>query len=74
MLSNLIEVFPSEESLVLLLAEVEGEGGRLGALLPQSAGAVPGQRVVSHHVIMGVAASQNATPARAAQWRDGELW
>lgn len=73
-LANLVEVFPSEERLVLLLAEVDGEGVRLGAFLPQSAGAVPGQRVVSHHVIVGVAAGQNAASARAAQWRDGELW
>lgn len=73
MLSNLVEIFPSKEGLVLLLAEVEGEGGRLGALLPLDAGAVPGQRVVSHHVIVGVAAGQNAASARAAQWRDGEL-
>lgn len=73
MLSNLVEIFPSKEGLVLLLAEVQGEGGRLGALLPLGAGAVPGQRVVSHHVIVGVAAGQNAASARAAQWCDGEL-
>lgn len=71
--SNLVEIFPSEEGLVLLLVEVDGEGRRLGAVLPQRAGAVPRQRVVPHLVVVRVLTRQDAAPAGAAQRRDREL-
>lgn len=71
--SHLVQILPSEERLVSQLVEVDGEGPRFGALLPQKAGAVPGQGVVPHPVVVGVTAAQNAAPAGAAQRRDGEL-
>lgn len=73
MLSHLVEILPSEERLVLELAEVGGEGLGLGAFLPLDAGAVPGHGVVPHPVVVGVPTRQDAAPAGAAQRRDREL-
>lgn len=71
--SNLVEIFPSEERLVLVFVEVDGEGVGLGAFLPQGAGAVPGQGVVPHPVVVRVPTRQDAAPAGAAQRRHREL-
>lgn len=71
--SDLVQIFPGEQCLVLLLVEVDGEGLGLGAFLPQRAGAVPRQGVVPHLVVVGVPTRQDAAPAGAAQRRDSEL-
>lgn len=51
---NLVEVLSSKERVVLLFLEVDGEGPRLGPLLPQETGAVSGQGVIPHRVVVGV--------------------
>lgn len=71
--SDLVEVLPSEERLIFLFAEVDGEGLGLGPFLPHGAGAVPGQGVVPDLMVVGVPARQNAAPARAAERRGREL-
>ena len=71
--ADLIEIFPSEERLVLLLAEVDWEGFSFGSFLPQSAGAVPRHRVVPDLVVVRVSTRQDAAAARAAQRRDCKL-
>lgn len=73
LVTNLVKIFPGEERLVFLFTEVDGEGQRLGAFLPERARAVPRQGVVSHHVIVGVLTGQNAASAGAAEWRDCKL-
>ncbi|MEQ2197612.1 hypothetical protein XENOCAPTIV_000930 [Xenoophorus captivus] len=67
---NLVQILPSEERLVFLFAEVDGESLGFRSLLPLNAGAVTRQGIVPNLMVVGVLTRQNATPARAAQRRD----
>lgn len=73
MCSDLVQILPSEERLIFLFVEVDGEGGAFRTFLPQRAGAVPRQGVVPHLVVVGVLSRQDAAPAGAAQRRDCKL-
>lgn len=69
----LIEIFASIESLVALLLQIHCEGKWLLKLLPGLTATVAIQGIVSHQVVVRIAASQDAAAAGTAQWSDCKL-
>lgn len=69
----LIEIFASIESLVAFLLQIHWEGKRLLKLLPGLTAAVAIQGIVSHKMVVRIAASQDTAAAGTAQWSHCKL-